>query len=103
LIDPQCPASKTHQGHVVQLLRVCSGRVRDPDGFLMSQRDRPVRGYRVIADAMLDRGSQSKVAEHVTEADIQPVGEGLKPRVQGLARQWGQADRESPPSVRHRM
>ena len=96
LIDPQCPAIKAHQGHVVQLLRVCSGRVRDPGGFLLSQRDRPVSRYRELTDAVVDWGGESEVAEHVAETGIQPVGEGLKPRVQRLPRQRGQADREGP-------
>lgn len=96
LIDPQCPAVKAHQGHVVQLLRVCSGRVRDPGGFFFSQRDRPVSRYRELTDAVLDWGGESEVAEHVAETGIQPVGEGLKPRVQRLPRQRGQADREGP-------
>lgn len=82
-IDPQCPAVKAHQGHVVQLLRVRSGRVRDPGGFVLPQCDRPVRGYRDIADAVLERGGEPEVAKYVAEANVEPVGEGLEPGVQG--------------------
>jgi hypothetical protein len=96
LIDLQGPAVETHQGHLVQLLRLCSDRVPDPGGFLVSQCNCPVSRYREFTDAVLGRGGESEVAEHIAETDVKPVGEGLKPRVQRLARQGRQADREGP-------
>src|SRR5262249_50885506 len=76
--------------------RVCSGRVRDPGGFFLSQRGRPVSRYRELASAVVIRGGESKIAENVAKTDIEPMGKGFKPRVQRLAGQRRQADGEGP-------
>jgi hypothetical protein len=79
LIDSSRSAVKVHQGHVMELLQLNSCRVCDLGSFVVPQGDRPVCRYFAIPDAVPGRCAETEVVEHVAEADVEPVGECLKP------------------------